>query len=98
MPPPERAILDYGERGGSMAKKEAIAGDHPIGNVGVDVRLVIRRMRMTPRRIDEACREGRFPTGGSVACCELVANGTVIATGVIEKRDREVWFCGGETT
>ena len=57
----------------------------------VPARVVFRKARMTPGELGRAFEAGTVALGGQPEC-ELVAGGTVIATGEIVERDGSFFF------
>ncbi len=60
-------------------------------DVGVRAKIVVRRTEMTPHDVDMGCRRGMLNPGGR-SVCELVVNGSVIATGTITEHDGMHFF------
>ena len=59
--------------------------------IGVRARIVIRRTEMSTHDVEMGCRRGMLNPGGR-SVCELVANGSVIATGALTERDGMHFF------
>ena len=57
----------------------------------VPARVVFRKAQMTPGKLSRALESSEVVLGGE-PICELVAGGTVIATGEIVERDGRYFF------
>ena len=63
--------------------------------VAVTARIVLRRFELTPRDVENGCCRGAIKPGGKTAC-DLVANGSVVASGTITERDGTYFFEGAK--
>lgn len=64
-------------------------------NLSVNAKIVVRRTRMSAREVDYCCQRGICKLGGEETC-DLVVNGSVIATGTITERDGKYFFSGAK--